>query len=102
MCMVRDIDRLLALSCKHGKDRCILSFGVCTIEGSIDYLLPKASDCMTLEIGCRTMVLQILEVPNTIYALKPFTLLCGTGKEVEFAFVFVSNLDTGFEEAINR
>jgi hypothetical protein len=55
---------------------------------------------MTLEIRCCTTVLQILEVPNTIYALEAFTLLCGTGKEVVFLFVFVSNLDTGFEEAI--
>ena len=71
-----------------------------TIEGSIDGLLSKALDCMTLEIRCGSVVLQILELLNTMYALEAFTLLCSTVKEVILVFTVISDLDIGFEEAI--
>jgi len=73
-----------------------------TIEGSIDGLLSKALDCMTLEIRCGSVVLQILELLNTMYALEAFTLLCSTVKEVILAFIIISDLDIRFEEAIYR
>ncbi len=102
MCTVRDLDRLLALSCKCSKDRRISGFGVRTVEGSIDGVLPKALDCVSFEIRCCSAVLRVLEALNAMYALEAFALLHSTLKEMVFAFALISNLDFRFEEAIYR
>ena len=101
MCTMRDLDGLLALLCKCSEDRQILSFGMLTTEGSINHILPKALDCMILEIWCCSVVLWILIVVNAQYALETFTSPCSTGEEVVFAFPIVSNLDLGFEKAVD-
>ena len=66
---VRDLDQPLALTSESSKDKCVVSFGLGTVESSIDSVLPKALHGVAFQVRCCSAVLGVLEAPNAMDTL---------------------------------
>jgi hypothetical protein len=86
---------------KSSKDRCVASFGLGTIESSIDSILPKALHGIAFQVRCCSSVLGVLEAPNAVDTLQALALFCSAVEEVILLFAGIPNYDFRFEEAIH-
>jgi len=98
---VRDLDRPLALMSKSSKDKCVTSFGLGTVESSVDSVLPKALHSVAFQVRCCSVVLGVLEALNAMDTLQAPALFCSTVEEVILAFAGIPNCYFRFEEAIH-
>ena len=66
---MRNLDRMLTLVSEGRKDGSVVCSRLCVFECGMDSILTKAFDGVTLQVGCSSMILQVLIMMNAFMTL---------------------------------